>query len=143
MKMNLKNWFNRKFTSFGDSGVDMGISTTTPFSLPQLNTYVYCSLQYEATHCWPECPFDAVSYLRSPHRHMFHITAYVAVYHDDRNVEFILLKHRIENYLSITYPHHDFGSKSCEMIARELIERFELSACNVSEDGENGSFVSC
>jgi len=30
---------------------------------------------------------------------------------------------------------------SCEMIARELIEHFNLSRCEVSEDGENGAIV--
>jgi hypothetical protein len=116
-------------------------SATVEVVTPPINTFVYCSLHFEATHCWPECPFEEVAYLRVPHRHMFHIVAYVPVHHDDRDVEFIMLKHKIEKYLRSTYPQHDFGSKSCEMIAKELIGQFSLSGCNVSEDGENGAMV--
>ena len=35
----------------------------------------------------------------------------------------------------------EFGSRSCEMIAEELIVTFNLSRCEVSEDGENGTIV--
>jgi hypothetical protein len=102
-------------------------------------TMVYCTLQFEATHNWPECPFEEVSYLRVEHRHVFHIKAYKWVNHDDRDVEFIMLKHRIQEYLNETYPNHKFGKKSCEMLGRELAEKFDLCQVDVSEDGENGA----
>ena len=106
---------------------------------------VFVTLQVEGIHCWPECPFDEVDYLRTPHRHMFHIKAQKLVTHSDRDVEFIMLKHRIYEYLRIEYgTNFDvclFGSRSCEMIAKELIEEFELTKCEVSEDGENGAIV--
>lgn len=117
-----------------------------------MKTEVYCTLQVEGTHNWPECPFDEVAYLRDPHRHIFHIKAYTVVNHDDRDVEFIMLKHEIEQYLHEKYycganklamfdSLHKFGAMSCEMIARELIEKFHLSRCEVSEDNENGAIV--
>lgn len=111
-----------------------------------MKTEVYCSLQVEATHAWPGCPFDEVAYLRVPHRHVFFIKAYYPVAHSDRDVEFIMLKHRIQNYLHAMYfsekqQLHAFGSKSCEMLAEELIKEFELSRCDVSEDNENGAIV--
>jgi hypothetical protein len=107
---------------------------------------VYCSLQVEGLHCWPGCPIEEVSYLRDPHRHLFHIKAYVSVTHGDRDVEFIVLKHWIQDYLKGGYYDdalhlHDFGSRSCEMIAEELIHEFGLSRCEVSEDGENGAVL--
>ena len=105
---------------------------------------VYCTLQVEGTHEWPECPFDEVGYLRNTHRHVFHVKAYVPVTHDDRDVEFIMLKHHIDEYLFNAYGEGDickFGSMSCEMIARELLDVFNLSCCEVSEDGENGAIV--
>lgn len=104
-------------------------------------TEVFCTLQFEATHNWPGCPFEEVKYLRDPHRHVFHIKAYKLVTHSDRDVEFIMLKHMIQNYLNDQYPSHEFGAKSCEMLAHDLIERFELSRCEVSEDNENGAIV--
>jgi hypothetical protein len=121
--------------------------TDKPTLPPIITTEVYCFLQVEATHSWPTCPFDEVAYLRAPHRHLFHIKAYRAVSHDDRDVEFIMLKHQILQYLSETYYDsrqgklHVFGAKSCEMVGRELIEVFGLTKCDVSEDGENGSVV--
>lgn len=117
-----------------------------------MKTEVYCTLQVEGTHNWPECPFDEVGYLRDPHRHLFHIKAYKKVNHDDRDVEFIMLKHQIEQYLHKRYYEeptkinihdslHKFGAMSCEMIAKELIQEFDLSRCEVSEDNENGAIL--
>jgi len=114
-------------------------------------TEVFCTLQVEGTHNWPDCPFDEVDYLRVPHRHIFHIKAYKRVLHDDRDVEFIMLKHEIQKYLTSTYLDERnlptskqllvFGAMSCEMIAKELCDVFMLTRCEVSEDNENGAIV--
>lgn len=119
-----------------------------------MRTEVFCTLQVEGTHNWPGCPFDEVAYLRDPHRHMFHIKAYKLVTHSDRDVEFIMLKRKIQNYIfghywayhvdkedRITTRICEFGAKSCEMLAEELINKFDLSRCEVNEDGENGAIV--
>ena len=112
----------------------------------QISTEVYCTLEVEGVHHWPECPLEEVKYLRDPHRHMFHIKAYKSVSHDDRDVEFIVLKHKILSYFydgwfDSKLRLFDFGSMSCEMIAKDLIAKFNLSRCEVSEDGENGAVV--
>jgi len=116
-------------------------------------TEVFCTLQVEGVHCWPECPFEEVVYLKLLHRHVFHVKAYKMVTHDDRDTEFIMLKHEIEHYLFNTYARLNqdghfmddrvclFDSMSCEMIASDLINHFNLSRCEVSEDGENGAVV--
>lgn len=111
-----------------------------------IKSEVYCTLQIEGTHNWPNCPFDEVDYLRTPHRHMFHIKAHKVVNHDDRDTEFIMLKHQIKIYLAGKYFRVDdalmkFGAMSCEMLARELIEEFNLCRCEVNEDGENGAIL--
>ena len=36
---------------------------------------------------------------------------------------------------------HNFKSMSCEMIARELYEGFDLEYCSVFEDNENGAEI--
>ncbi len=108
---------------------------------PKFQIEIFCTLQFSATHCWPACPFDEVAFLRDPHRHIFHIKAYQKVSHSDRDVEFIILKNAILRYLNNSYPTGEFGSKSCEMLAQELILEFNLSQCEVSEDNENGSLV--
>lgn len=111
-----------------------------------ITSEVYCTLQVEGLHHWPGCPFDEVAYLRDPHRHVFHIKAHTIVGHDDRDVEFIMLKHEIARYLEEKYWNeelklHLFGAMSCEMIARELMETLHLSRVEVSEDGENGAVL--
>lgn len=107
---------------------------------------VYCTLQVEATHNWPGCPFDEVAYLRDPHRHVFHIKAHKLVNHDDRDTEFIMLKHEIllhlrHNYYKSHLKMCAFGAMSCEMLARELIDAFDLCQCEISEDNENGAIL--
>jgi hypothetical protein len=114
-----------------------------------ITSEVYCTLEVEGIHNWPGCPFDEVAYLRVPHRHMFHIKAFKLVTHSDRDVEFIMLKRQIKEYLLNAYADRDennpficqFGAQSCEMIAQELIDEFGLSRCEVSEDGENGAVL--
>jgi hypothetical protein len=83
-----------------------------------------------------------VSFLRVPHRHVFHITAKTAVHHDDRDVEFIMLKREIEQYLEGKFGRPgDLDGMSCEQLAGILVVLFELRSCEVSEDGENGAVV--
>ena len=122
-----------------------------------IKTEVYCTLQLEGFHNWENCPIEEVDFLTHPHRHMFHFKCWFDVTHDDRDIEFIMMKRRVEAYLRETYGetielrHYlmtfkspgwlVFNSMSCEMIARDLIEAFDLSKCEVSEDGENGAVL--
>lgn len=109
-------------------------------------TKVFCTLQVEGVHHWPTCDLKEVEYLKHPHRHMFHIKAFKKVSHEDRDCEFICLKHQVEVLLMKFYnPElrlHDFGAQSCEMIASSLWSALGLESCEVSEDGENGAVVS-
>lgn len=107
---------------------------------------VYCTLQIDGVHRWKDCDIKSVSFLSNPHRHMFGIKAYIEVKHDDRDVEFIDLKHSITEYINEKYYDtnkrtHNFDNKSCEMIAIELINEFNLVKCEVNEDNENGAIV--
>lgn len=107
----------------------------------KIQSVVYCKVDFEGIHCWPQCPFEEVRYLRDPHRHIFKITAYKEVNHDDRDVEFIMLKHQIEKFLEREYPGGILGAMSCEMLGRQLLEEFNLMQIDVSEDGENGAVM--
>lgn len=102
-------------------------------------TDIFINLVHEGVHCWPDCPIEEVSYLRHPHRHNFHIHMRKRVFHDDRDVEFIWWKHRVQEYLA-TLPY-DLGRMSCEMFARDLYNRFGCTYVSVSEDGEAGAVV--
>ena len=116
--------------------------------MKDLLTNVIVRLEVEGIHCWPAAKevFPEVSFLSDPHRHMFHVTLKKRVYHDDRDIEFLLFKRDVLAYLKERYyldiqRIHDFGSKSCEMIAKELLDQFRCEYVSVFEDGENGAEV--
>lgn len=101
---------------------------------------VEVNLTYEATHRWEGADsIPEVSFLKYPHRHVFHIRCLKSVDHDNRSIEFIVWKRQILKYLE-KYDH-DFGLKSCEMIGRELLEEFDCVEVRVMEDGENGAVI--
>lgn len=107
---------------------------------------IIVNLQVEGIHHWATCNISEVNYLASVHRHIFHVRALKVVSHNDREVEFIEFKHNLEDYLVGRYYDEgrrllDFGSLSCEDIAEELVNQFELAQCVVLEDGENGAIV--
>jgi hypothetical protein len=111
-------------------------------------TTIIVRLQVEGTHRFEKAKelFPSVSFLADRHRHIFHIAASKQVFHDDRDVEFILFKRNILNYIESNYKGFatgmcEFGNMSCEMIAREILEYFECEWVEVFEDGENGARV--
>ena len=113
-------------------------------------TFITIKFQIEGFHCFPMAKeiFPEVSFLSDRHRHIFHIECKKEVFHDDRDVEFILFKREVMSWLIDNYkinitssPVLDFGSLSCEAIARKLLETFELESASVFEDGENGSKI--
>lgn len=109
---------------------------------------IIVTIQVEGLHSWPECPIEEVSFLKYPHRHIFFIKAKKNVSHSDRDIEIIQLKRKIQYYLLQKYGIGfkarlgcDFGRMSCEMIAEELIEKFNLNYVSVLEDNENGAEI--
>lgn len=109
--------------------------------------------QFEGIHCWPEAP-EEVKFLRDLHRHIFQIRANVVVDHNDRDVEFIMLKHRVDEWLNTKYEQGGAGNvwhmgrMSCEQVAEEAIEVIKQFVGDqrtitvfVSEDGENEAMV--
>lgn len=103
-------------------------------------TNVIVRLQFESTHSWPDCDIAEVAFLRLEHRHVFHVTARKTVRHTNRDVEFIVLKRRIQEYCNFRFCP-TMKHLSCEQVALELLNQFDLSQCEVSEDGENGAEV--
>jgi hypothetical protein len=108
-----------------------------------MTTFVSASLRVQGIHCWPAAP-AAVVYLASPHRHEFHVRVRKQVSGPDREVEVIQFKHAVEAYfLALPRTHNmiDFGTRSCEQIAAEIVENCAADWCEVLEDGENGAEV--
>ena len=114
---------------------------------------IWVTFQKEGIHCYPAAATDPqlatgdeydVSFLASPHRHIFHFRVAIAVYHNDRDIEFIQFKRWLQNlYQGQLLLDH----KSCEMIADELYTKIAERYPNrdvsieVSEDGENGCLI--
>ena len=111
-----------------------------------LITQVISRLEVEGIHRWKTCPIEEVYYLREYHRHLFKIECRKTVQHNDRDVEFIELSHRIKSYLNQKYYDEKqkcllFGDKSCETISTDLVTVFDLDSCETNEDGEGGAVV--
>lgn len=101
--------------------------------------------QFEWCHKWSNAP-QAVSYLKNLHRHIFYVNCKIEVIHDDRELEFILVKHFINNVISDIQANCP-ETFSCEQIAsyirNKLLETYGPRKISVSvfEDNENGAIV--
>jgi hypothetical protein len=107
-------------------------------------TTIWVTFQHEGIHCYPAASeLEGVEFLQYPHRHVFHFRVEMEVFHDDRDVEFILLKRELSGLYKDDTLMLDY--KSCEMIARELLDYVTQSypdrnvTISVSEDDENGA----
>lgn len=116
-------------------------------STKEVKKYIWVTFQKEGIHKYPAALTDPrlkdVQFLGYPHRHMFHFRVEIEVFHDDRDIEFILFKRELESLYDENVIHLDY--KSCEMISDDLYNYISNKYPNremwieVSEDGENGS----
>ena len=108
-----------------------------------IKTLIVVKSQFEGIHAWDKCPHEDVSFLRYPHRHIFHVVMKVEVFHDDRQLEFIQVKRKLNQFLKTL--DINLGSTSCEMLAKQIggffIPIFPVHMVSVSEDDENGAEV--
>ena len=118
------------------------------------NKMIWVTFQKEGMHKYPAALTDPalatgdeydVSFLGYPHRHIFHFKVWIGVTHDDRDIEFIQFKRWLLNLYKDSTLSLDF--KSCEMMSGDLYDMISQKYPNrevwieVSEDGENGSFI--
>ena len=115
---------------------------------------IFVTFQKEGIHMYPAASTDPslatgdeydVSFLGTPHRHIFHFNVAIEVFHNDRDIEFIQFKRWLENlYKGGTL---ELNYKSCEMISDDLYEVIATRYPNrnivitVSEDNENGATI--
>lgn len=110
-------------------------------------SFIWVTFQKEGIHKYPQALTDPklkeVEFLGYPHRHMFHFKVKIEVFHDDRDLEFILFKRELEALYS-DQGTMSLNNQSCEMIARELAKYIQSKYPNrdlsisVAEDNENG-----
>jgi len=109
---------------------------------------IWVTFQREGIHKYPQAATDPnledVSFLGYPHRHIFHFTVAIQVFHNDRDIEFIQFKRWLENLYQGTL---ELNFKSCEMMSDDLYECISRRyperdiEITVSEDNENGSTI--
>jgi hypothetical protein len=117
---------------------------------------IWVTFRKEGIHKYPAAATDPnlatgdeydVSFLANPHRHIFHFRVWLSVTHNDRDVEFIQFKRWLEKLYSSNQGVLSLDYKSCEMMSDELHTHISQRYPNrevwieVSEDGENGSFI--
>jgi hypothetical protein len=115
---------------------------------------IWVTFQKEGIHCYPAAATDPalktgdeydVSFLGTPHRHIFHFQVWIDVVHNDRDIEFIQFKRWLENLYKDGTVQLDY--KSCEMMADDLYDQISYRYpdraiwIEVSEDGENGALI--
>ena len=115
---------------------------------------IFVRFQKEGIHKYPAAATDPalatgdeydVSFLATPHRHIFHFDVAIEVFHNDRDIEFIQFKRWLENQYSQGILELNY--KSCEMISDDLYEVIATRypdrniAIQVSEDNENGATI--
>jgi hypothetical protein len=115
---------------------------------------IWVTFQKEGMHKYPAALTDPnlatgdeydVSFLGYPHRHIFHFKVWIGVTHDDRDIEFIQFKRWLLNLYKDSILALDY--KSCEMMSEDLYQQISQKYpsreiwIEVSEDGENGSFI--
>jgi hypothetical protein len=118
------------------------------------NKMIWVTFRKEGMHKYPAALTDPalatgdeydVSFLGYPHRHIFHFKVWISVTHDDRDIEFIQFKRWLENLYKEGTLQLDY--KSCEMMSQDLYDSISNKYpdrevwIEVSEDGENGSFI--
>lgn len=116
-----------------------------------MKTFVGIRFEVEGFHNYPDASKnhgDLVKFLEQSHRHIFKFNCKKRVNHDNRDEEFILLRRKVKQYINQNFPVfesrcecYDFGSMSCEMIAKQLLKEFDFDSVEVSEDGENYAVV--
>jgi len=118
------------------------------------NKMIWVTFRKEGIHKYPAALTDTnlatgdeydVSFLGYPHRHIFHFKVWIGVTHDDRDIEFIQFKRWLEKLYAEGTIQLDY--KSCEMMSGDLYDVISQKYpgreiwIEVSEDGENGSFI--
>jgi hypothetical protein len=112
------------------------------------NPYIVVKTQKEGIHCWPNAPSD-VDFLRYPHRHMFHIQVELRVFHNDRELEFFLVKRVLDRIVEEIFAENNYLI-SCEDIAESIQLKMKKHYPGVTgrpinvkvfEDGENGVYL--
>ena len=109
-------------------------------------TFIKVRTQFQGFHCYPNASSidPQIAFLEDKHRHLFKVEVKIEVEHHDRELEFFLVKWKIEEFLD----QEDRNNQSCEQIANDILH-FVLDnygthrqiEVTVSEDGESDGII--
>lgn len=109
-----------------------------------MNTEVIIQFQVEGFHNYEGAPKE-VDFLANRHRHTFIIKCAYQVHHLNREREIFICRDEVIDYLNECYGVPcEFGSMSCEMIAKEILEfgiEDGMTWCEVWEESTGGAKV--
>ena len=102
--------------------------------------------QFPALHAWKDCPIKDVEFLKHPHRHVFYVTVKIPVIHNNRQIEFFIVKRSLEEHIRKYFYDQYLGGQSCEDICESLSAfiQHDFGGCSyisVMEDNENGAEI--
>ena len=110
-----------------------------------MKMYVKVKTNFEGFHCWKNAP-EKVAFLRNIHRHIFYVTLKLETFHDDREVEFFMLKNDLNDFIEKSKSNWP-NIVSCEQMATDICSHVKLIypgrsiSVEVSEDNENSAIV--
>lgn len=114
-------------------------------------TAIKVQFDFEGFHSYSGAPSE-VEFLKNLHRHLFNIKVTIEVTHEDRELEFFIVRRQLIDLVNRLYPDKVVGS--CEMMAKDIYHFVKhsykkldktgdrLVEVEVSEDKENSGLVS-
>jgi len=111
-----------------------------------MRSYIIIRNTFLGVHRWKDA-LDEVSFLRNDHFHTFRVITTIEVFDNDREIEFIMVKKKLQEFLN-NLKADEIRDLSCESIALIIIEFLQKEygkdrryIVQVSEDDEIGSGV--
>ena len=110
--------------------------------------YIVVRTERVGYHRYPLAP-SQVQYLNNLHRHKFYFEVVIEVYHNDRELEFLIVQEFINKSLDRIFQDSP-DSSSCEMLGERLLKAIKEQYCidsdrnvkvSVFEDNENGAAI--
>ena len=112
--------------------------------------YIIVKTNFEMVHHFPNAPIE-VDFLKKPHRHIFHVEAKIPVSHEDRQLEFFIVKKFIDDIIQksiLPKQKYEAVPYSCEYMAGIILNSLSLTyqikkdlSVSIFEDFENGGVV--
>jgi len=85
-----------------------------------MRTYINIKNYFLGVHRWKDA-LDEVDFLKNEHFHTFRVNTTIEVFDSDREIEFIMVKKRLQAFLDSFKPN-EIRDLSCESIALLVIK---------------------